>query len=87
MIWRAGLTTNTRSPGSGGGFSDPFGVAVDGSGNVYIAAYNSNNNEAILYKDSPANGTYTQITILTNLFDHSGLAADGFGNLYVALQG
>jgi DNA-binding beta-propeller fold protein YncE len=32
----------------GGGFYGPFGVAVDGSGNVYVADYNSGAVEVIL---------------------------------------
>jgi hypothetical protein len=56
----------------------PVAMAIDGSGNVYISTGDT------LYKETPANGSYTQTTIL-----HYTLASvpvvDGLGNLYVAL--
>jgi hypothetical protein len=56
----------------------PVAMAIDGSGNVYISTGDT------LYKETPANGSYTQTTIF-----HYTLASvpvvDGLGNLYVAL--
>jgi len=65
----------------GGGFSNPSGVAVDGSGNVYVADYN---NSAV--KEMPAGCTSSScVTTLGGGFNHPfGVAVDGSGNVYVA---
>jgi hypothetical protein len=65
----------------GGGFSNPSGVAVDGSGNVYVADYN---NSAV--KEMPAGcASSSCVTTLGGGFNHPfGVAVDGSGNVYVA---
>jgi len=58
-------------------------VAVDGSGNVYVAAYDSPN----IWKETPGAGGYTQQGPLgSGLISPVALAVDGAGNLYVADQ-
>jgi sugar lactone lactonase YvrE len=62
----------------------PQGIAVDGSGNIYIS--NSSSNEVL--KETLSGGTYTQSTIVsTGLSNPVGLAVDGSGNLYIAEPG
>ena len=57
------------------------GVAVDSSGNVYLA--DSNNNRVL--KETLSGGSYTQSTILaTGLAGPEGVAVDGAGNVYIA---
>ncbi len=58
----------------------PLGLAVDGSGNVYIA--DSVNNRVV--KQTFSGGTYTQTIVSTGpLSGPRGVAVDGAGNLYV----
>ena len=70
----------------GGSFSiaDPWGMAVDGSGNVYIAEINNGVYEIL------AAGGYTQVTQLggSNSFSNpTSVAVDGHGNVYVTDSG
>src|SRR4051812_32516487 len=64
----------------GSGFSLPFGVAVDGSGNVFVA---DSNNSAV--KEIVAAGGYTTVNTLGSGFNTPfGVAVDGSGNVFVA---
>lgn len=59
----------------------PLGVAVDGSGNIYIA---DSLNDRIL-KESLSGGSYTQSTISTSsLYTPFDVALDASGNIYIA---
>ena len=69
-----------------GAFKGPFGVAIDGSGNVYIADSGHN-----LVKEVPFGCTSSScvtaccVTTLGNLFSVPfSVAVDGAGNVYVA---
>ena len=62
------------------GLTYPHGIAVDGSGNVYIAV--PGNNEVL--KETLSGGSYTQSTIGSGLSGPSGVAVDGAGNVYIA---
>ena len=64
----------------GSGLSSPGGVAVDGSGNVYVA--NTNLGHVLL--ETLSFGTYTQSTVASGLFGAQGVAVDGSGNVYIA---
>jgi streptogramin lyase len=70
-----------------GGFNDyDYTVAVDGSGNVYVAAYGANEVWELTY----ANGSYTQSAIATSddgLNGPWGIAVDKNGNIFVANNG
>jgi hypothetical protein len=59
----------------------PFGVAVDGSGNVYIPdTYNHR-----VLKETLSAGTYTESVVPTSpLSDPFGIAVDGSGNVYIS---
>ena len=73
---QAGGTVKTL----GSGFYSPYGVAVDGSGNVYVA--DSYNNAV---KEIVAAGGYTTVNTLGSGFLHPrGVAVDGSGNVFVA---
>jgi predicted secreted hydrolase len=90
-----GLTWNTFLGGSGGG-DISFGIAVDGSGNVYVAgtsyatwgspvrAYTSNGD--VFAAKLNASGGLTWNTFLGgSAYDYGyGIVVDGSGNVYVA---
>jgi len=74
----------TFSPGTqsalGGGFNFPGGVAVDGSGNVFVGDASNNAVKEIL-----AAGGYTNVNTLGSGFNYpTGVAVDGSGNVFVA---
>lgn len=62
------------------GLAGPIGIAVDGSGSVYVA----DNQNSRLVKLSYSGGTYTQSTIATGLSDPYTVVVDGAGDVYVA---
>jgi DNA-binding beta-propeller fold protein YncE len=62
------------------GLDIPYGVAVDGSGNVYIA--DTYNNRVL--KETFSAGNYTESTIGSGLNAPAGIAVDGSGNVYVS---
>jgi DNA-binding beta-propeller fold protein YncE len=66
------------------GLNFPNGVAVDGSGNVYIA--DTDNNRVL--KETLSAGGYTQSTVADaasgGLTVPNGVAVDGSGNVYIA---
>jgi sugar lactone lactonase YvrE len=64
------------------GLMNPDGVAVDGSGNVYIA--DDNNNRVL--KETLSAGTYTQ-SVLVSVSNPAGVAVDGNGDVYIADSG
>ena len=63
--------------------SNPGGIAVDGSGNLYIADYD--NNEVL--KESLSGGKYTESTIGSGWNSPRAIAVDGAGNVLVAESG
>jgi sugar lactone lactonase YvrE len=66
------------------GLYQPNGVAVDGSGNVYIA---DSHNSRVLIETPTGSGTYTQSVLGSDLTYPSGVAVDGSGNVYIADSG
>ena len=77
--------TQWGSEGSGNGrFNDPYGVAVDGSGNVYVADYYNDRIQKFL-----SDGTYvtqwgSKGSSNGQFSSPYGVAVDGSGNVYVA---
>jgi sugar lactone lactonase YvrE len=64
--------------------ASPSGVAVDASGNIYIA--DSSNNRVL--RETLSAGSYIESTVPTSALNYpSGIAVDGGGNLYVADYG
>jgi sugar lactone lactonase YvrE len=74
LIFPPGVTTSAVS-----GFTDPEGVAVDASGNLYVADYDT----STLYKETLSGSTYTQTTIGSGLSGPWAVALDGAGDVYV----
>jgi sugar lactone lactonase YvrE len=73
-------TPNTLASGS---FTNPNGVAVDGSGNVFVA-----DSSKTAVNEIVAAGGYTTVTALGSGFSQpAGVAMDGSGNLFVADSG
>jgi hypothetical protein len=79
----------------GTGLSDPTGVAVDGTGDIYFADYNSSTKLGTVYEipwvpnnTSKAGGAYgAQVALTTKatgLGNNLNLAVDGSGNVFVA---
>jgi sugar lactone lactonase YvrE len=69
------------------GLTEPTGVAVDSSGNVYIAnSFGGNSQTGNMQLETlSVNGTYTQSTIpATGLNEPIGVAVDSSGNIYIA---
>src|SRR6266702_1688502 len=62
------------------GLDNPYGVAVDGAGNVYIADSDSGNLRVL--KETPSAGSYTETTVAT-LLAPWGMAVDASGNVYI----
>ncbi|MGA9127135.1 MAG: hypothetical protein WB425_03255 [Terracidiphilus sp.] len=56
-----------------------YGVAVDGSGSVYVA--DTGNNRVL--KEIPSAGSYTQSVIASGVGYPMGVAVDGGGNVYI----
>jgi sugar lactone lactonase YvrE len=66
------------------GLTAPYGVAVDGSGNVYIANSGNGGANGGVLKETLSGGVYTQSTIGNNLNNPFGVAVDGSGNVYIS---
>jgi sugar lactone lactonase YvrE len=64
----------------GSGYVSPVGVAVDGSGNVFVTEYGGGK----LDKLSPVNSSFTQTTIDSGFTNPEGVAVDASGNLYIS---
>ena len=64
------------------GLNDPMGLAVDGSGNVYIADYQNN-----LVKEWSASTQAVSTLVSSGLYLPHGTAVDGSGNVYIADAG
>lgn len=62
----------------GSGFSGPISLAVDGSGNIYVASIGLNSIEEYVAADGSVK------TLGSGFFLPAGVAVDGAGNVYVA---
>jgi sugar lactone lactonase YvrE len=62
-------------------FGDPYGVAVDGSGNLYVA---DNDHASIYLETLQQSGSYVRSEIGSGFAVPNGVAVDGAGNVYVA---
>jgi streptogramin lyase len=57
----------------------PYGVAVDGNDNVYVADQGNNR----VLKEALSGGSYIETTIGSGLSDPEGVAVGGNGNVYI----
>jgi subtilase family serine protease len=67
----------------GSGLYDPYGVAVDGGGSLYIS--DTSNNRVL--KETLSAGSYVQSIIGGGMTYPDGVAVDGSGNVYIADTG
>ena len=78
-----GYTQSVIANSANNGLKNPYGVAVDGSGNVYIADYGDNQ----VLKETLSAGSYTQSVITSAATNGQwkplGIALDGSGNVYI----
>ena len=72
------LGHSTKNQTLGFGLVNPYGIAVDGAGNVYVADRNSNK----VAKLSAADGTVTAVG--SGFVTPQGVAVDAAGNVYVS---
>lgn len=89
-------TGNNNATGSAATFDAPAGVAVDSSGNVYVAEYGNNdirkitpNGVVTLFAGSSVGGSAGQGRVnatgsAASFWEPTGIAIDSAGNLYVA---
>jgi len=64
----------------GSGLNLPEGVAVDASGNVYIADFGAGD---VLKETLQSGGTYAQSTVVSGLNEPRNVAVDASGNVYI----
>src|SRR6267143_1111165 len=80
-------TPTATIAGGNTGLSAPFGIALDGAGNIYVA--NINNNSITVYAAGASGNATPTATIAggnTGLNLPRGIALDGAGNIYVTNQ-
>jgi sugar lactone lactonase YvrE len=88
----AGLFGSADGTGAAARFKAPSAVAVDGSGNVYVADTNNNTIRTVtsagvvttLAGTAGVNGSANGTGPSANFFFPDGVAVDGSGNIYVA---
>ena len=90
-VYAAGATGNATPiqtiAGSNTGLDEPVDVAVDGSGNVYIANFDGNNSVTVYAAGATGNAAPTQTISgsYTGLIQPAGIALDPLnGDIYVA---
>ena len=77
------LATTGTSPVQSS-FSSPWGVAVDGNGNIYIADITNKKVQELVATDGVVSPTATPITLASGFGQPYGIAIDGAGNVYVS---
>jgi len=90
----SGSQGSANGTGTGASFYEPAGIAIDASGNVYVADYGNN-----LVREISAAGVVTTLAgsstagsangtgISASFYEPTGVAVDGSGNVYVADKG
>ena len=68
----------------GSGFSSPYSVAVDGSGDVFVADFGSGAVKEIVAVNGQVSASSTVRTVASGFAFPDGVAVDGSGNVFVA---
>jgi len=76
----SGASGSTNSTGNNALFNTPNAVAVDGSGNLYVADTGNN----LIRKVVPSTGEVSTLGASAQFNGPEGIAVDGSGNVYVA---
>jgi large repetitive protein len=71
----------------GSGFNNPYDVAVDGAGNVYVLEGPSSGGSMAVYKETLSGGSYTQSMIAEGFPVTLTMTVDEVGNVYIPAQG
>jgi sugar lactone lactonase YvrE len=95
LAGQAGVTGATNATGTAATFYDPVGVAVDSSGNVYVAEYGNNDIRKItsggvvttLAGQAGVTGATNATGTAASFNGPGGVAVDNLGNIYVADSG
>ncbi len=99
IVWvttLAGSTTSGSADGLGtnASFNQPYGVAVDSSGNIYVADVNNNEIRKITpggvvttFAGSTTSGHSDGLSNIASFYYPYGVAVDSSGNIYVADTG
>ena len=85
--WGAGASGQTAHIGTvtttvATGLGETSGVALDGSGNVYVTS----DDKLYIYEAAYSNGTYTTTAVVSFSSAVYGIAADAAGDLFAALS-
>jgi hypothetical protein len=83
----AHATTYGAPVSIGSGFSDPFGVAVDSSGDLFVVNSIFHGSVAELKPGADGFSDATQTTVASNFINPAGVAVDSSGDLFVAASG
>jgi sugar lactone lactonase YvrE len=67
----------------GSDLNQPFGMAVDGNGSIYVAEFGN----GTVVKETLAGGVYSQSVVVRGLNLPAYIAVDGAGNIYVSDPG
>jgi gliding motility-associated-like protein len=90
----SGLVGSSNGPGTAATFNHPFGVAVDASGNVYVAEGANDLIRKITpagvvttFAGSGSQGSADGVGVGASFYDPEGIAVDALGNVYVSDSG
>ncbi len=75
---------NTNSTVLGSGFDEPYSMAVDAAGNVYVADFENSAVKEIVAVSGSIPASPTVRTLGSGFKNPTGVAVDGAGNVYVA---
>ena len=80
----ATFPSNSTVNTAGSGFNQPSGVAVDGSGDVFVADTDNDAVKEIVAVNGVASSSSTVTTVGSGFVAPEGVAVDGSGNVFVA---